>query len=226
MCSRRGVRTRACRVETRLDAWLSRSTICEAQGGRRDESRRGTHECVRHILVFLTVPVTVLRAEPNLSNSQKQWALATTAIRASQNGDRHDILGGQEKTAESVRSATRLLHDWWRVDSREDLLAALETLARAGHRARFEQLGADPSSLSSTDREARFAAAHYSKLGKKSLVGWDYTRYIALCRWGYLLGYLSEQEAWDKIMPAARLLQRTFSSWQDLGRNYMIGREF
>ncbi len=27
-------------------------------------------------------------------------------------------------------------------------------------------------------------------------------------------------------MPAARLLQRTFSSWQDLGGNYMMGREF
>jgi hypothetical protein len=27
-------------------------------------------------------------------------------------------------------------------------------------------------------------------------------------------------------MPAARLLQQTFDSWNALGRNYMIGREF
>src|SRR5712691_1137943 len=45
---RRGVRTRAWRVETHLDAWISRTGICGAHGGRRDESRRGTHECVRH----------------------------------------------------------------------------------------------------------------------------------------------------------------------------------
>jgi len=57
---------------------------------------------------------------------QKQWALATTAIRTSQNGDRHDVLGGQEKTAEHVLSAKRLLHGWWSVDSREDLLRVLE----------------------------------------------------------------------------------------------------
>src|SRR5882762_7416031 len=156
MCSSRGVRTRACRVETHLDALRADHKSRDAKTMRREESRRGTHECVRHILALVslalistTLTVTVLRAEPNLSDSQKQWALATSAIRASQNGDRHDILGGQEKTAESVRSATRLLHDWWGVDSREDLLEALETLARVGHRARFEQLGADPSSLSS-----------------------------------------------------------------------------
>src|SRR5947208_742465 len=142
------------------------------------------------LLVGVALTVTVLRSEPPPSDSQKQWALATTAIRTSQNGDRHDILGGQEKTAASVLSAKELLHGWWSVDSREDLFRALDSLAREGHRARFE----------------KDAAAHYPKLGKKSLLGWDYARYIALCRWGFLVGYLSEQEAWDKIMPVARLL--------------------
>src|SRR5713226_9071453 len=128
MRSSRGVRTRACRVETRLDAIRAHLKLQDSKPMRRDESRRGTHECVRHILalvpvtVALTLTATVLRAEPGLSDLQKQWALATTAIRMGQNGDRHDILGGQEKTAESVRSATRLLHDSWSIDSREDLL--------------------------------------------------------------------------------------------------------
>jgi hypothetical protein len=52
------------------------------------------------------------------------------------------------------------------------------------------------------------------------------TRYIALCRWGYLVGYLSEAEAWGLIMPAAQRLQRTFVSWDELGENYLIGRQF
>ncbi len=168
MLRRRGARTRACRVETHLDAWLSRPTICDAYGGRRDESRRGTHECVRYILVSLMATATVLSAEPGLSDPQKQWALATTGIRARQNGDRHDILGGQEKTAQSVLSTARLLYNWWGIDSREGLLKALEGLAREGQRARFEQLGADPSSPSSADREARFAAANYLRLGKRA----------------------------------------------------------
>ena len=43
--SKRGARTRACRVETLLDASVSRTA------GRRQECRRGTHECVRHGLL-------------------------------------------------------------------------------------------------------------------------------------------------------------------------------
>ncbi len=39
-----GARTHACRIDTRVDAWLEYTNTV-----RRDESRRGTHECVRHV---------------------------------------------------------------------------------------------------------------------------------------------------------------------------------
>ena len=42
----------------------------------------------------------------------------------------------------------------------------------------------------------------------------------------YLVGYLTEEEAWERIMYAARTLQSNFDSWKDLGENYLIGREF
>ena len=38
--------------------------------------------------------------------------------------------------------------------------------------------------------------------------------------------YISEEEAWERIMPVAKMLQKTFDSWEDLGRNYIIGRQF
>ena len=66
----------------------------------------------------------------------------------------------------------------------------------------------------------------YERLGAKGLIGWDYARYVSLCRWGYVAGYLSEDEAWVRIMKAARLLQQTYGSWRELGENYLIGREF
>jgi hypothetical protein len=92
-----------------------------------------------------------------------------------------------------------------------------------------EQQSIFTSAIAQNDRlKYRVAVVrkHYAPLGKKSLLGWDYSRYIMLCRWGYLLGFLSEHEAWDKIWPAAQLLQRTFASWSDLGINYLIGRQF
>jgi len=70
------------------------------------------------------------------------------------------------------------------------------------------------------------ARTYYAALGKKSLLGWDYARYVSLCRWGYMAGYFTETEAWEKIMPVAGMLQATFDSWTDLGKNYLIGRKF
>jgi hypothetical protein len=67
---------------------------------------------------------------------------------------------------------------------------------------------------------------YYPRVGEKTLLAWDFSRYIALCRWGYLVGYISEEEAWEKIMPAARILRSHFASWQEFGENYLLGREY
>jgi hypothetical protein len=114
-------------------------------------------------------------------------------------------------------------------------------LDNEGHRRDFKQWGEKIQTLTKDEYEKllienqnndktlnkiKVAAAYYKILGDKSLLGWDYGRYISLCRWGYLAGYLSEEEAWQKIMPVARLLQSKFDSWQDLGQNHLIGRYF
>src|SRR5207247_4705908 len=49
--------------------------------------------------------------------------------------------------------------------------------------------------------EAKGDLQHYRKRGRNSLVGWDYCRYIMLCRCGYQVGFLSEDEAWDGSCP-------------------------
>jgi hypothetical protein len=67
---------------------------------------------------------------------------------------------------------------------------------------------------------------NYKQLRSKSLYGWDYGRGISLCRWAYVAGFISEEEAWERIMPMALLLQERFDSWEDLGRNYLIGRQY
>lgn len=174
-------------------------------------------------------------------DAQKSWALATSAILTERNGQRHDLLGGTQRTEASIREWKQTLRQWWDINGRADLLATLKWLEEGGHRQDFEQLGALVKSLTPAQYQEIRAkaqenedAAHklqmvekyYPTLGKKSLLGWDYARYISLCRWGYLVGYLTEDEAWERIMPAAQALQRTFNSWKDLGENYLIGREF
>jgi TPR repeat protein len=173
------------------------------------------------------------------TDKQKQWALATCAIRMGMNGCSHDVLGGQ---TEAPKEGQDLLKNWWGVDSRESLLSTLNSLECGGHRKGYDAWVQHLEQLSSEERgRAQRAAAREGgsvsnrmdtvlatrkKLAGTGLAGWDFARYVALCGWGFHAGYLNEQEAWSRIMPVARLLQKTFSSWDELAENYIEGRRF
>jgi predicted Zn-dependent protease len=153
----------------------------------------------------------------------------------------HDRLAGLDLTPGNIERTRRLLQDWWGVADRHSLLASLKWIEESGHRARFALWGAWLAVLAPDERKALASRrqkdfelhqtlgvveTHHQRLGSKSLVGWDFSRHINVCRWGYAAGYLSEAEAWAKIAPAARTLRHTFTSWRELGENYLIGRQF
>lgn len=173
--------------------------------------------------------------------SPHSWALATTAIIFQANGDRHDLLAGGMVTADGQENGKRLLSRWWGVNNRDDLLKTLTWLQFEGHRSEFEVLGRQVDAMDEREFTTARAAIradeqglhrldvvrrNHRRLGSKGILAWDLIRYISLCRWGHLSGYLSESEAWDLIMPAALRLQQTFTSWQDLQLDYLIGREY
>jgi hypothetical protein len=72
-------------------------------------------------------------------------------------------------------------------------------------------------------RDELLGMIHYLRAREPN--GWDLVRSITLCRWGYQAGFLTEEQAWDEIMPAARTLQHMFSSWRELGRSYLGRRD-
>ena len=178
----------------------------------------------------------------NAITPQQAWALGCAAILNERNHARHDLLGTQFRTKKNVDGCRKfLVTSGWDIKNRTELLDSLIWLESGGHRQKFERLGRKLQALSyaeyqnllkeyQSDKELLFetkiARELYAALGEKSLYGWDLSRYICLCRWGYLAGYLTEDEAWEKIMPVARILQSKFDSWQDLGQNYLIGRYF
>jgi hypothetical protein len=193
--------------------------------------------------ISAAVGVSLIPTEepPRTLMPAEEWALAASALLAERNGHRHDLLGGIVATEPEVKRWKYRLRNWWSVNNRTDLLMTLKWLNEEGHRKYFEQVGAELTALSaeqqqalmderrtdaSLDQHLRMVEQHAPRLGAKSLLGWDLSRYISLCRWGYLVGYLSEAEAWERILPAAQRLQQTFDSWLELGENYLIGREF
>jgi hypothetical protein len=175
------------------------------------------------------------------TQDQKLWALATCGILTESNQERHDLLGGCERTPDEIRAWQNGLAKWWGVTNREDLLKSLKWIEGGGHRREFDQMARDLSAVTSarlTSIRAQFATnpsisnkievvlKYKDDFGRKGIAAWDFDRYVALCGWGYIAGYLTEEEAWQRIMPAARLLQKTFDSWKDLGMSHVVGREF
>lgn len=171
----------------------------------------------------------------------KGWALGCCAVLLERNYSPHDTLAARPINAVGINSLRGSLDNWWGIRTKKDLLDALDSLEKGGHRSSFDKTAARVVPLSDEQykviadlakddkeklQELEIARKYATRLAGKSILGWDYARYIALCRWGYTIGLLGEQEAWDKIMPIARQLQKRFNSWEDLGCNYLIGRQF
>jgi hypothetical protein len=128
-------------------------------------------------------------------------AILTTLTRRA---PRHDLLGGTEKSPASTATTRTILANSWDVHSTESLRSTLAWLRDVGHRA-----GHTPSP---TDG-----------LGPGGLLAWDLCRLVSVAGWGYVADYISEDEAWSAIAPAAATLQRTYVSWADLGQAYTRG---
>ena len=169
------------------------------------------------------------------------WALATTAIIFEINLSRQDLLGGTIATPSSQAGGQRLLAKWWGISSPQDLMEMLTWLQYTGHRSDFEALGrqvdamdeqqfinakAEMTAEGLNPQKLEVVRQNYRQLSPKGILAWDLIRYVALCRWGYLAGYMSQEVAWKSIMSAALRLQQSFTSWQDLQTDYLIGRKF
>ena len=171
---------------------------------------------------------------PPPSREQMAWALAASAIASTANRE-----GTSTLAAEASARARELLAAGWGVRRRDDLFRALNELDEGTERAMFSKMGERSSALSETQFEKmvsrlspqqanalKVAREYYPRYQGQSLLGWDYARYINVCRWGVAAGYMTPDEAWPLIMNAARTLQSTFGSWQEFGQNYMVGRKF
>jgi uncharacterized protein DUF1266/sulfatase-modifying factor enzyme 1 len=136
-------------------------------------------------------------------------ALAFSAILDSVNGDAVDSL-----KSKFDRPATQeALSTGWGVNSHSDMLHLLRRIENGtkGHRGAYWLVFRDSGKSGATGATVL------------PLNAWDFGRYITVCRWGYNAGYLTESEAWEKIVPAARLLQDSWDSWRAFAADYLRG---
>jgi hypothetical protein len=193
--------------------------------------------------------VPVPKAEPpgaqaGPSDAVRTHALAFGAILDSQRADPHSRLVPPPGTAglqEKMDQMKELFAAQWGIHGRDELLTTLGKL-QDGEDGQRQDYWVIRRKLLESKMEnyihvissggdgasAFIVATHLGSLHGAALpiMAWDFGRYINLCRWGVELGWITEQEAWDRIIPAARLLQASYASWDDYAADYLLGRNF
>lgn len=171
----------------------------------------------------------------------RAWALLTCAVLFERNGMSHDLPAGGQRDAKFAATVKTMLADSWDIKTPDDLLTQLEWLKGDGHRKEFTRRFKEVAKLSEKDLEKAVAKLKEEtertnarvewKNAKRVLAlkggvaAWDHARAIALCRWGYAAGLMSEEELWKRVEPIAKELQTLYASWQELNEAFLIGRE-
>lgn len=169
-----------------------------------------------------------------------QWALtASAAIALTYGCQRVDVLGWDEMTEKNIERHLLFLRNSWGVNNHDDAVQTVKQLREGMHRGSFQSAGAALAALTTEELMAKLDAAseaekfrmlvlirNYEAQGERGILAWDLVRAIHVAAWSWMAGYLSEEEAWGLMMPVTRELQKNFKSWDDLTRNYMIGREY
>jgi hypothetical protein len=181
---------------------------------------------------------TVSALIPVATAAGHAWAIACVSLIASSIDESHSTLATAEPPTEKrVRNAKKNLHGWG-VNDEQAFFEVLNWVDKSGTSSEWNlvEVAANKpdDGVKKTVEQIDPALPHHlrlylkckDKVGKRSLLAFDYIRKIEMCRWAYMCGWLDEQEAWNLIMPAAKKLQQNYTSWKDLGENYLIGREF
>ena len=174
-------------------------------------------------------------------SDQQKWALATAAIPKKASGLELDVLGGCEANEDYVEAIRGTLDADWEITDNRGAIMTISWLKDHGHREEFDLLLHDVSQLDDLEfgrlmskytkqpeikKQLKLVYSNKNTLGNSSIIGWDYCRLVYLAEFCYIAGYLTEEETWQEIMPAAKVIQSAFSSWKELSDNYLLGRKF
>lgn len=136
------------------------------------------------------------------------------------------------------------LREWWNVTDRESTLDIVQWLLEEGHHAEadralakirkrgLENISAEEHCNGDDKMEdVCLIAEEMQKNGwcpagqmPQSVIAWDLVRLVNLGRWAYLCDYIREDEMWHIMQVAADTALEHFSSWEEYGRSFIMGR--
>lgn len=182
----------------------------------------------------------VARAEMEQANSlpkEKQHLLAYGANLALYRSESPRILHvktDSETLKEGLATA-------WDISNSEEAAQTLEWLLTEGHREQYdplltelqagktfteEEVGKSQACYESAQevmmKKLSFAKSDFDQV--KTIAAWDFDRAVNIARWSYILGYITEEQAWTYIKRAADSARPLFNSWKDYFVSFAFGR--
>lgn len=177
----------------------------------------------------------------SLLSSSQLWALAAGDVLFHSNGfsyaDEYALSKG-EVDIDIIRE--EFLHESWSIVDEESAYSTLNWLAEVGHRSEFNRVR-NLMSLMTPQRQEQYIESQqeefrainakvvqrYDKvLPEAGILAWDLGRAAAVCYLSAEIGYISKEYAWSYLLDNAVQLQQSYSSWQEYGLAYIIGRQF
>ncbi len=195
-----------------------------------------------------TFKETAPEVEETFENTETiQWFNNTCAVLTAVNNWDYTIFGGMPVNDTSKNAVQILLNDWWDVTNHETAEETMDWLLEEGHRISFaedmdvlEEIGladipeAERIDIILDNFDVDQDGAHdyadwfvlYEQYGSDAVAGWDYSRAMSLLGYYYLAGYYTEEEALDKSLEVAVVIQDTFDSWDSFMESYFVGYEY
>jgi hypothetical protein len=173
------------------------------------------------------------------------WAISLTGIMTEIHHANHNALNSTPINNRYKNIWLTTLRRDWGITTREELLETLDSMENGGHAASFREIKEIINEIIDLRDESEvrsilmkyewnqakinrfnYVAANWDKYQNSTLKAWDLGRNINLCRWGYTVGFITEDEAWEKIFHYAKLIQPLYNSWEEYGYDYFMGRVF
>mgnify|MGYP000596090136 FL=1 len=183
---------------------------------------------------------TINRAEYGKLDEEQLRLLAFGAPMLVYNDENVDTIDSDA----DVETIKYTLEDWWNVADRDSTLGIVRWLLEEGHHAEADEALAEirTRGFETISQEERLDED--SKMGDvclimesmiengwcpedrmpESVIAWDLVRVVNLGRWAYLCGYVNADEMWQIMQVAADTAVEHFSSWEEYGRSFIMGR--